>query len=238
MLLEFPQQIWPSLTYSMGHWLLRAGKTNPRKSRENSNESKLGPKADLEGGETGAKIVRGAKREIHIKPHWKSNLYAESMKLVLNTKIVIKWIFWECATQSDSRKKRKKRKTWLVWWPEKKMETRQRTVSNECPWKTGHKLQGVRKENWRIHFYTVTKIWETEQRWQIHANNKFNLVMQKQPTNHSLWERTLSRDRDTYAHMLTLTAWVWCSESTGCKPEEENWFPQVVHSHMHTYTYK
>lgn len=47
----------------------------------------------------------------------------------------------------------------------------------------------LRKENWRIHFYTVTKIWETEQRWQIHTNNKFNLVMQKQPTNHSLQKR-------------------------------------------------
>lgn len=47
----------------------------------------------------------------------------------------------------------------------------------------------LRKENWRIHFYTVTKMWETEQRWQIHTNNKFNLVMQKQPTNHSLQER-------------------------------------------------
>lgn len=47
----------------------------------------------------------------------------------------------------------------------------------------------LRKKNWRIHFYTVTKIWETEQRWQIHTNNKFNLVMRKQPTNHSLRER-------------------------------------------------
>lgn len=47
----------------------------------------------------------------------------------------------------------------------------------------------LRKEDWRIHFYTVTKMWETEQRWQIHTNNKFNLVMQKQPTNHSVQER-------------------------------------------------
>lgn len=47
----------------------------------------------------------------------------------------------------------------------------------------------LRKENWWIHFYTVTKMWETEQRWQIHTNNKFNLVMQKQPTNYSAQER-------------------------------------------------
>lgn len=169
----------------MEHWLLRAGKTNPRKSQANSHESKLGLKADLKGGGTGAKLVKGAKGEIHNKPHWKSNLYAESIKLVLDIKIIIKWIIWECSTQSDSRKKKKKENMTSLMAREENGNPPKNCIQwvslENCSRASRNEKVLVstllRKEHWRIHFYTVTKMWETKQRWQIHSNNKFNLVM-------------------------------------------------------------
>lgn len=196
----------------------------------------------------GAKLVKGKKRDIHIKPHWKSNLYAKSIKLVLNIKIIIKWIFLRMCYSKWFKEGKKENMTSLMAREENgnlpknyiqwvSLENCSRTSRNEKVLVSTL----LRKENWWIHFYTVTKMWETEQRWQIHTNNKFNLVMQKQPTNYSAQERELSTGDSSEGqghtrHTLTLTAWVWCSRIHRLHAGRRELIPTscpCTHAHMH-----